>query len=80
VKIEIEFKHWNEKPVYKGKYQADCLLLNKCDGWHEAFIAFDEDGFVGFQDFVGNGYIPGVFFVAWAELPDSNEIAERFNS
>lgn len=58
------------------------ILLNPCDGWHIAHVvALEEDGevyHVGAYQFAGGEFEPHEFYVAWALLPDSIKLSDRF--
>ena len=58
------------------------ILLNPCDGWHIAHVlAFEEDGevyHVGAYQFAGGEFELHEFYVAWALLPDSIKLSDRF--
>ncbi|HHQ6623842.1 TPA: hypothetical protein ACSTL5_000278 [Serratia fonticola] len=60
------------------------LVLNPCDGWHEGHIrAFEEDGevyHVGIYTFMMDEMTPHDFYVAWALLPNSLELIEKFEA
>lgn len=50
----------------------EVLLMNTCDGYHLAYVRFDNQGdFQGFSDFLEEKWFePGEFFQCWAPLPD----------
>ncbi|UAN58010.1 hypothetical protein [Serratia sp. JSRIV004] len=60
------------------------LVLNPCDGWHEGHIrAFEEDGevyHIGIHTWLMEEMIPHDFYVAWALLPNSLELSEKFEA
>lgn len=60
----------------------DVLVLNPCDGWHEGEIhAWEESGevyHVGIYTFMMDEMTPHDFYVAWALLPNSLELSEKF--
>lgn len=60
----------------------DVLVLNPCDGWHEGKIrSWEEDGkiyHVGIYTFMMDEMTPHDFYVAWALLPSSLELSEKF--
>ncbi|MBH3202590.1 hypothetical protein I5N04_01820 [Serratia marcescens] len=60
------------------------LVLNPCDGWHEGHIrAFEEDGevyHIGIHTWMMEEMTPHDFYVAWALLPDSIALSEKFES
>lgn len=54
----------------QSENQRTALLLNKCDGYHVAYIRFFDDGeFDGFYSFTGIEYETELY-AAWAVLPD----------
>ncbi|MEB7886054.1 hypothetical protein [Serratia fonticola] len=60
------------------------LVLNPCDGWHEGHIrAWEENGevyHVGIYTFMMDEMTPHDFYVAWALLPNSLELSEKFEA
>ncbi|HBE9093605.1 TPA: hypothetical protein KNG84_005737 [Serratia fonticola] len=60
----------------------DVLVLNPCDGWHEGHIrVFEEDGevyHIGIHTWLMEEMTPHDFYVAWALLPNSLELSEKF--
>lgn len=58
------------------------LILNPCDGWHEGHIrAWEENGevyHIGIYTFMMDEMTPHDFYVAWALLPNSLELSEKF--
>lgn len=62
----------------------DVLVLNPCDGWHEGHIrAFEEDGevyHIGIHTWSMDEMTPHDFYVAWALLPDSIDLSEKFEA
>lgn len=62
----------------------DVLVFNPCDGWHEGrVLAFREDGeiyHVGIYTWLVDEMTPHDFYVAWALLPDSIALSEKFKA
>lgn len=60
------------------------LVLNPCDGWHEGYIrVLEEDGevyHIGIYTWSMDEMTPHDFYVAWALLPDSIALSEKFES
>lgn len=60
------------------------LVLNPCDGWHEGHVrVFEEDGevyHIGIHTWLMEEMTPHYFYVAWALLPDSIALSEKFES
>ena len=82
MKAEIEFRSSDEKPAPRkdGCYLHSALLFNQCDGYHHVFARFDgDDGeFMGFYDWCGTEPYTPKFFCAWAILPDTVHLHEKF--
>ncbi|WP_025118814.1 MULTISPECIES: hypothetical protein [unclassified Serratia (in: enterobacteria)] len=80
---QLVFRPASELPTadLDGK---DVLILNPCDGWHEGHIrACEEDGevyHVGIYTFMMDEMTPHDFYVAWALLPDSIVLSEKFEA
>ncbi|CDZ82944.1 hypothetical protein [Citrobacter koseri] len=78
---QLHFRPASEKPSkeFGGRW---VILLNPCDGWHIAqVLALEEDGevyHVGVYEFAGGEFEPHDFYVAWALLPDSINLANHF--
>lgn len=72
---ELPTADLNEKAV---------LVLNPCDGWHEGYVfALEKDGevyHVGIFTFGMEEMAPHDFYVAWALLPDSMALSEKFEA
>ncbi|MVF05162.1 hypothetical protein [Serratia marcescens] len=60
------------------------LVLNPCDGWHEGYVrALEDEGVVyhvGIYTWSMDEMTPHDFYVAWALLPDSIALSEKFES
>lgn len=60
------------------------LVLNPCDGWHTGIIRTlkdnDEVNDVGIYTWMMYELTPHDFYIAWALLPDSLALSEKFES
>lgn len=61
----------------------DVIVINPCDGWHIGEIRVDRDGddfYIGIYDWPCEQMYPHSFYVAWALLPDSIELSDKFEA
>ncbi|KGT91253.1 hypothetical protein NG99_16945 [Erwinia typographi] len=78
---QVIFRPASEKPTAEmaGK---NALVYNLCDGWHEGTIhVFEDDGevwHVGIYAWGMEEFAPNSFYIAWALLPDNDDIDKHF--
>lgn len=77
----LTFRPASEKPTV-DLHGRDVLVLNPCDGWHEGVIHVLEGAVfkVGIFTWTMKEMMPHSFYVAWALLPDSLDLSEKFKS
>ncbi|MGL9721920.1 hypothetical protein [Symbiopectobacterium sp.] len=79
---QLLFRPASEKPVV-GMDGKDVLIYNPCDGYHIGHVrAFEEDGAlynIGIYSWAMDEYTPHDFYVAWALLPDNQNLREQFS-
>lgn len=79
----LTFRPASEGPT-ADLHGRDVLVLNPCDGWHEGIIhAIEEDSAVykvGIYTWAMEEMTPHDFYIAWALLPDSIAMSEKFES
>lgn len=67
----LDFFPTSTRPLLEGDY----VIYNKCDGYH-IVEGVEIDGKIVFQDW--GGEIKDDFYVAWARLPTTELMYERF--
>ncbi|AQT63682.1 hypothetical protein B0W01_06785 [Serratia marcescens] len=79
----LVFRPASELPTADLDDQA-VLVLNPCDGWHEGYVrALEDEGevyHVGIYTWSMDEMTPHDFYVAWALLPESIALSEKFES
>ncbi|WP_413506704.1 hypothetical protein [Serratia proteamaculans] len=79
---ELVFRPASELPT-EDLDGRDVIVINPCDGWHIGEIRVDRDGddfYIGIYDWPCEQMYPHSFYVAWALLPDSIELSNKFES
>lgn len=72
----LSFRPASEKLTPEMDRKA-VLVLNPCDGYHVGYV-FDFDGDIGIYTWDMSEMTPHDFYVAWALLPNSIELSEKF--
>lgn len=79
----LTFRPASEKPTV-DLHGRDVLVLNPCDGWHKGVIHALEDAegvcSVGIYTWAMKEMVSHDFYVAWALLPDTLALSEKFKS
>jgi len=76
LKTELTFHANTVTPSYdqtpKNDWQFECLIYNRCDGYHLVCAAFDmhTHEFDCFTNWMGTETYDTDFYIAWALLPE----------